>query len=256
MSFSISEKMAELKAAMPKDTQFKRWLEQSDLWCWLYSYYRINGRLVNKGSIAAMVGGELRDNIALSDYAFAAECRDMYSDMQIYLSMDAELDARMVSRWAGILTQPSDPRQEGTLYRLNTPIVYEWEFIPPHFRELPSLADGLLRSLQPSKNSLKDPVDLACKLHLELNRLYLFGEDTSLLSFAALLYCLLQAGLPFPEVSATDTEYNKLVKDYLEGHDPGPFTDMIKRSIFNRIDKILHILEHAEQNDTEAEKDA
>ena len=250
MTEAISEKLAELKARRPADPEFKKWMEQSDLWCWMYSLYRITGRRIAKSSVAAVLDGEFRDDIALVDYAFAGNCREMYADMRGCLYMDDDLDARMLSRWAGLITSPETPRRDGTLFRLNNPIVYEWELIPPHFKELGSMTDGILKSLQPIERQ-EDPIDAAARLHLELNRLYLFGEDTILLSMAALFYLFMKLGIPFPELSATDTEYNKLTARYLETRDSSDFTGMLKRSVFNRLDSILDLLKQAEPEDQE-----
>ena len=51
----IAEKAAELKRIMPDDPQLNDWLRQSDLWCWLYSYFRISGQVVSRSSVASMV---------------------------------------------------------------------------------------------------------------------------------------------------------------------------------------------------------
>jgi len=250
MTEAISGKLAELKASRPADPEFKKWMDQSDLWCWMYSLYRITGRRISRKTVATVLQGEFRDDIPLSDYAFAGNCRDMYADMRGCLYMDADLDARMLSRWARLITSPDTPRQDGTLYRLNNPIVYEWEFIPPHFREVGSLTDGVLKSLQPVERQA-DPIDAAARLHLELNRLYLFGEDTVLLSLAALFYLLMKLNLPFPEISATDVEYNKMTANYLETRDSSAFSAMLERSIFNRLDSILDLLKQAKPEDQE-----
>ena len=250
MTEAISEKLAQIKARRPADPEFKKWLEQSDLWCWMYSLYRITGRRISRSTVATVLEGEFRDDIALVDYAFAGYCRDMYADMRGYLSMDADLDARMLSRWAGMISSPQGPHQEGTFYRLNNPIVYEWELIPPHFREIGSMADGLLRSLQPIEKQ-SAPIDAAGRLHLELDRLYLFGEDTIMLSMAALFYLFRKLGLPFPELSATDTEYNKMTARYLETRDSSDFTGMLERSIYNRLDSILDLLKQAEPEENQ-----
>lgn len=250
MTEAISQKLAELKARRPADPEFKKWQDQSDLWCWMYSLYRITGRSIARSTVATVLQGEFRDDIPLADYAFAGNCREMYADMRGSLYMDTDLEARMLSRWAGIITSPDGPRQDGTLFRLNNPIVYEWEFIPPHFREIASLTDGLLKSLQPVEKQA-DPLDAAARLHLELNRLYLFGEDTVLLSLAALFYLFMKLGLPFPELSATDVEYNKMTAHYLDTRDSSAFTAMLERSIFNRLDSILDLLKQAEPEDQE-----
>ena len=100
MTEAISGKLAELKARRPADPEFKKWMDQSDLWCWMYSLYRITGRSIARSTVATVLQGEFRDDIPLSDYAFAGNCREMYADMRGSLYMDADLDARMLSRWA------------------------------------------------------------------------------------------------------------------------------------------------------------
>ena len=83
---------------------------------------------------------------------------------------------------------------------------------------------------------------------MELNRLYPYGEDTVLMSMTALLYCILRLGLPAPELSIGDIEYNKMAVKYFEDRDIEPFADMLKRSIFNRLDQVLGIIKQAAEN--------
>ena len=250
----IAEKAAELKRIMPDDPQLKDWLRQSDLWCWLYSYFRISGQVVSRSSVASMVSGELKEDIALSLYAFAGRYRDVYYDMSSCLAMDADLDAKTLSRWAGMLTDPQEPRREGSLYRLNSPIIYEWEHIPPHFKDLPKYTEELLKNSRELLR-VKDPIELAARMHMELNRLYPYGEDTVLMSMTALLYCILRLGLPAPELSIGDIEYNKMAVKYFEDRDIEPFADMLKRSIFNRLDQVLGIIKQAAENAVQNEQE-
>ena len=244
----IRQKKAQLDAAMPSNPEFKSWIEQSDLWCWLYSMFRISGQRLSKSSVVAMVAGELRDDVPLSSYAFVKSYKDVYYDMKNYLAMGADLDIKMLDRWAGmILGKPCiDPAS--TLYRQNNPIIYEWELIPAHFREIREKLSEILRTAAGIKDP-KDPLAKASYVHLEIDRLYPYGEDTVFVSGAALMFLLLQLGLPVPELSVGDIEYNKMIAKYAEDLDRSEFVSMLSRSVYNRLEAVLSLARQAGEKD-------
>ena len=244
----ILKKKQELLESMPKNPQFSAWLEQSDLWCWLYSVFRISGQRGSNASVVAMLAGELRDDVPLSSYAFVKNYKDVYYDMKRCIQMQATLDVRMLDRWAGMLLGKDFAAPERTLYRTNNPIVYEWELIPAHFRQIREELSGILRTAAQVKDP-KDPLDKAAFVHLEVDRLYPYGEDTAAVSMAALLYQILQLGLPVPELSVGDIEYNKMIAKYVEDKDRSAFTDMLERSIYNRLDAVLSLARQAGERD-------
>ena len=236
----IKEKKARLDACGPLSPDLRAWVEQSDIWCWLYSMFRISGRKMQKNNVVAMVAGELRDDIPLSAYAVAKGFKDVYSDMKACLQMKADLDLKMLDRWAGMLLgKPSDDPQNG-LYRQNNPIIYEWELIPVHFRQIKEELTALLRRAAQIKDP-KDPMDKASFVHLEIDRIYPYGEDTAMVSGAALMYLIMQQGLPLPELSVGDIEYNKMIAKYAEDLDRGDFCGMLSRSVYNRLDAVCSL---------------
>ena len=242
----ILQKKAELKAMMPDDPEFTSWLEQSDLWCWLYSLLRIMGKRVSKGSVVAILAGELRDDVPLSLYAFVKSCKDVYYDMKSSLQMQSALDVKLLNRWAGMLLDKDSVFPEATLYRSNNPIVYEWELIPAHFREIKERFAEIFKNAA----QVKDPklsIEKAAYICLETNRLYPYGEDTVIASSAALLYQILEMGLPMPELPVGDVEYNKMIAKYVEDKDPSAFINMLERSIYNRLDAVISIARQAEE---------
>lgn len=247
----IQQKSKELAACMPSNPQFWTWIEQSDLWCWLYSMFRVSGRKMSKNSIVAMVAGELRDDAPLSAYALVNNCKIIYSDMKSYISMQADLDVRMLNRWAGMLLDKPSADPAETLYRQNNPIIYEWELIPAHFREINAKLTELLRTAAQIKDP-KDPMDKISYVHLEIDRLYPYGEDTAMVAGLALMYLILQLGLPVPELSVGDIEYNKMIAKYAEDLDREPFRDMLSRSVYNRLDVVTGLARQAGENNYEA----
>ena len=147
----IKQKQSELAACMPQSPEFVSWLQQSDLWCWLYSFLRIQGEKVSKNSIVAAFSGELKDDIPLSLYAFVKNYKDVYQDMKTSLAMGDTLSLKMLNRWAGMLLDKDDAVPEETLYRTRNPIVYEWGLIPVHFREIREELTGVLKAAAAAK---------------------------------------------------------------------------------------------------------
>jgi len=240
----IAQKQTELARCMPKDPEFSAWLVQSDLWSWAYSFLRIQGERVSKSSVVAALSGQLKDDVPLSLYAFLSRYKGVYQDMKTSLAMGLNLDLRMLNRWAGMLTGRDDSVPEKTLYRSNNPIIYEWELIPVHFREIKEELSSVLRTAAAAKHPA-DPLDKAAYVHLEIDRLYPYGEDTALVSSAALLYELMQLGLPAPELSVGDVEYNKMIAKYAEDRNRSAFTDMLSRSVYNRLEAVLTLARQA-----------
>ena len=244
----IREKKAQLDACMPSNPEFRTWMEQSDLWCWLYSMFRISGERMPKNDVVAMAAGDLKENVPLSAYAAAKNYKDVYSDMKTCIMMGQDLDIKMLNRWAGMLLgKPSDDLQNG-LYRQNNPIIYEWELIPVHFHEIKDVLSEILHTAARVKEP-KDPLDKASYVHLELDRLYPYGEDTAKVSGAALMYMIMQLGLPLPELSVGDIEYNRMVAKYVDDLDREPFCSMLSRSVFNRLDAVLDLAKQAAESE-------
>ena len=244
----IRQKKAQLTEAMPSNPEFKNWIEQSDLWCWLYSMFRITGQRLSKNSVVALLAGELRDDVPLSAYAFVKNYKDVYYDMKSCLAMGADLDLRMLDRWAGMLLDKPSSDPAATLYRQNNPIIYEWELIPAHFREIKDRLSSILRTASQIKDPA-DPLDKASYVHLEIDRLYPYGEDTAFVSGAALMYLILQLGLPVPELSVGDIEYNKMIAKYADDLDRSEFVSMLSRSVYNRLDAVLNLARQAGEKD-------
>ncbi len=240
----ILQKKKELQGCMPQNPEFRTWIEQSDIWCWAYSLLRVQGQRISKDIVVATQAAQLRDDIPLSLYAFVNNCKDAYFDMRTSIAMGDRLDLRMLNRWAGMLLGKSSLEPEKTLYRTNNPIVYEWELIPVHFRELRDELSAVLRTAAQAKDP-EDPLDVAAYVHLEIDRLYPYGEDTTSVSFAALVYMLLKLGLPVPELSVGDIEYNKMIAKYAEDRDRSEFKNMLERSVFNRTDAVLGLARQA-----------
>ena len=233
----IEEKNELLKTYRRRSAELAKWLQQSDLWYWIYSYYQIKGAPMRKRDIVDILDGKIVESVPIDAYAFIPGCAQLQKDMQSCVEMQNHPDMKLLERWASMVYG------EVPALREKNPIVYEWEHIPMHFAELPQELDKLFKKAHTGRFS-GTPIERAAWLHLEFLRLYPYGEDTAKMGFLLLMYSLMQAGLPLPQLNLTDREYNSLVADYLnemKGSGLRPFCDMLERALVNRLEAALQI---------------
>ena len=238
----IQEKKSEFVSLLPDDQDFFDWLDQSNLWCCLFSMLKLTGKQVSKNTVVSMISGEILEDVPLSLYAFSKSLRDVYADMKSYISMQSTLDKRMLNRWMGMF-----PESDGAeaLYRLKNPVVREWNLIPVHFRSIDEEFDALFKRVQRVKSEM-DPVSAVSYMHLAIDKLYPYGENTVVMAFLAVMYRLMQLGIPMPELLTDPDAYNRAVAAFVNNADISSFNDVLMKSICTRLDSICSMLRQYE----------
>ena len=167
----IDQKRTEYLNHRGNDPQLRKWLKDSDLWHWLYTVMRLTGKPVSRRQIIDLLGGALDENLPLNVYEFVHGCAAVHKDMEASIQMQADPDVRMLLRWYEMAFG-----KEGA-FRRNNPVVYQWNFVPPHFYDVKDMTDALLRR-HASHHAQPDPVERALDLALGLLRIYPFGDET------------------------------------------------------------------------------
>ncbi|MBQ9912378.1 MAG: Fic family protein [Firmicutes bacterium] len=243
----IREKLKELKENFPQNPEFRSWMQQSDQWSWVYSILRIRGEKVHKTAVVNMIQGSISEDLTLSAYILADHFRTVYQDMIGYIGMSTDLEQKMVLRWAKMILDLDPSVPDSSVFRQNRNVIYEWDLIPEPEEKVPELFSQLLKEYKLAGFDEEDPLKRAVKLHLEINRLYPFGEDTTFMSMIVLMFSLLELGYPLPQLSFDDREYNRMMADYIGNGDPEPFQDILERSIYNRLEAVVSLARQANE---------
>ena len=237
----IKYKYGELLKNYPQNPEFSKWVKQSDLWNWIYSLMIIRGDKVHKTSMVKYIDAELDENLPLSLYAFAQSWQEIYNDQKRFIDMQTSLTLSMVCRWAKMLLYLDPETSDDDILRKNHVVVYEWEHIPVDESKVKSCLEDAIKNYVNSKKDNDNVLDSAMELHLELNKIYAFGENTIMMSMVVLMFCLLELGYPLPELSADDREYNRLMAEYTDTGKSEKIKDMFYRSIYNRVETVCSL---------------
>ncbi len=239
MTELISEKLKAISEHGPGSAELRQWIDQSSVWYWLWSVFNVQGEPVGKRDIVMVLEGGLCESIPLNLHSFMHDYSAVYRDMKLSLTMDQALDPKTLDRWYEMLCGKKEH-----IYRMNNPIVYEWELIPVHFRDIKREYEAAVRNVLHVR--VENEVERAARMCLEISRVYPYGPDTAVMSLLAAQYVLLAAGIPFPRLTAGDVDYNKLISAYAEEGDCGGLISMFERSVLNRLEEVLQYTIEAE----------
>ncbi|MCQ2552411.1 MAG: hypothetical protein MJ148_03570 [Clostridia bacterium] len=232
----IEAKLNEVKTNLPDNAQFKEWLLNSNLWSWIYSCFLAQGQNVSKPCIVDMTEGKLRDEAPLSCYTFVLAVKDIYMDMQNDISMLSDPSLKLFKRWAKLFGCED--------YRQSNPVIFEYGFVPCHFRMIDEELDEAFRKYASSR---EDGIKASADLFLDIIKAFPYDEETVDMAFVVLMYCLLEHGYPLPELGLTERDFNAMISECMKEKDYSNFYSLLGRNIYNRLDAILLIEKQANE---------
>ena len=240
MYLDLEEKLELYRKSRPDKPEYAAWEEESALWGWLFSCLKFRGTPLEKGQIVNILRGELMENISLDHYGFLHRYREVYRDIRNHLEMKTSLTTALLNRFYSMIFR------KPAAFRTSNPVVYEWSYNPPHFREVPEQMDLLFRQTA-QKRRTTDPLTSAAQTHLGILEIYPYGEDTVTMAGVGLLYALMENGLPAGYLFASEQEYNQQITAYLNTGNGEAFREMLGRSIINRLDVLIQVGRAAEE---------
>ena len=244
----IKYKYSELLNNYPQNPEFSAWIKRSDLWSWIYSVMNIRGDKVRKSSMVKYIEAELDESLPLNLYAFAQNWQEIYSDQKRFIDMQTSLTLPMICTWAKILLNIDPDTDDDQLFRKNHVAVYEWEHIPIDESKAKEAVEEALKKYVRTKNE-DNALSNAIDLHLELNKIYAFGENTTMISMVVLMFCILELGYPLPTLSVDDRAYNRMMAEYIASNNSAPLKDMFCRCIYNRVEAIWALAMEAKETE-------
>ncbi len=233
----IAEKLDEYRSIRSRDPQLRKWLKDSDLWYWLYTVLRLMGRPLTRQQIVMMLEGKLDESLPLDLYGFVHGCAAVYKDMEECIQMQSSPDLRLLRRWYAMASG-----SECSLRDTNQ-VVYQWNYVPPHFRELPQALSRALKKASSIRG--EDPAAAAAENVIEFLSLYPFCEDSIVMAGFMVMYEFIEADIPIPSLTVGEREFNEMIASCLGGESPERLTGVFERSLLNRLEAVLQVCRQA-----------
>ncbi len=265
----IQQKLALLGQKKPCSTRMSARLKEMDLEDWMFSCLRLAGSDISRESIRKILREEVVTEVSLAEYQKVYRCAETFKALQDMKEMHCDLMCG-----SGIRRLYQAVFDEEPHYRQSNPVLQKWDYLPPHCREIKAQMEALYRqaanrdfcrgqasgALQGAGDGRRacawgeppwNPLWQACLIHMRMLEIYPFGEASEEISRYAMLYEMLCVGFPAAAVSMSKQEYDTCIARYLKTGDLQPFYMSMLRSVYNKIEVMLQLLESGREEEEE-----
>ena len=236
----LNAKIEEYQGLGPVVPEARKWLEDSNLWMLLYTVLCQRGVRIEKKTLAAMLSGQILEDVNIDLYGFCFRLRDVFKDMISAVEMQATLNTKMLDGWYQDLLEP-----DGPVHRRDNAVVYDIGFIPCHFYEITERMDRLFKAM----SGVTDGALRAAELQMGIINIYAYGQDTITMALLAAAYALLEANIPLPSYPVSEDEYRRLISACINDGNEEPFCSMHYRSLINRLETVIQVYREASETE-------
>lgn len=204
---------------------------------WVWSDFVLDGSLLTKEETERLLQGELLPNASLQEHSRAAFCEEMIHCMGDLLRLEIDLDLKTLNKLYGYYngTQSAE-------YRSENPVLPQLNYAPLHFKEIEAEMKKLFY-WSFSKEAPDNVLELSAILHNRIAEIYPYGADSFAMARTAAQYTLMRNGLPAVFWDLKEQEYYGLMRPYMEKKDILPMYRFLERSVYNRQEVLLQLME-------------
>lgn len=243
----IKKRLLILKNRQPYQPEIAEYMGEMNRLDWICSCRCLSGEAISRENIKKILDGELVVEVGLQTHQLIFRYAAMMKRVESMLEMDTSLGERELLELYRFLLEPEpQTRPDGsvTYYRRNNPVLAEWKYTPPDFREVGEQMKLLFHWLLCKRDEIDpdmDPILRAAVLHNRLIEIYPFDSDSALMARAAMFYELRAAGFPPVRLDLDEQEYNEAIVLYLKKEDSTPLYNALLNSICNQLGLMMQI---------------
>lgn len=229
-----------LESRKPYNPEIRRELKRMELLELIYTSLHLDGSGVKKEDIQKILDGEfvavgttVNDHLAIQNYI------ETISFMGNLLDMDSEVNFKVIEDLHDISCGG-----EGSICRRSNPILYTFDYNPPHWQEVRAKMEELIRWIYDADVLLENNKILkAVIIHNKIVEIYPFEYNCESTARLVMYYALLKEGYPIFELRLSEAEYNNAIIEYLKTKKTEALYSAVERSIYNKLDVILQLTE-------------
>lgn len=239
MYHEILKKKKILEGRKPYSIELRKQLKTDELCDLIYTALHLDGSVFTKSQVREVLNGGYVKEATINDHLSIEHHLDVMSHIDALLSMDTEIDLRVIEEIHDILCG-----SEGPVWRKSNPVLYTLDYIPPHYSEVAGrMSDFIQWCYKADSDPDINPLLKAADIHNRIIEIYPFEYGVEATARVLMYYSLMRKGYPVFELRANEQEYNSAVIEYLKHKKIEPFYRLLERNLFNKLDTMLQITE-------------
>lgn len=204
---------------------------------WIYTSNQLSGSdLTLKDSLTILKDQYLLDK-TIEDHLNVRNHEEAISYVNKVIALGEGLSIKKIWTLHNILVLEEED------YRDNNPVLQHMQYVPPHFKDIPNLMEGLINWYHTQTKDM-NPVLKGVLMHHKLIAIYPFNHYTEKTARALLNYELLKSGLPPVDFEMDDDRYFKLIARYLKSQDHSEFYEVICKKVYLRLELFLRLTDN------------
>lgn len=233
----ILKKKQILDGRKPYSLEIRKQLKNDELCDLIYTALHLDGSVFTKEQVREVLDGGYVKEATINDHLSIEHHIDVISHLDTLLDMNTDIDLRVMEEINDVLCG-----SEGPVWRTSNPILYTFDYVPPHYSEVREKTADFVRWCYNADEETKgNPILKAALIHNKIIEIYPFEYSTEAAARVLMYYSLMKAGFPIFELRVNEQEYNSAVIEYLKHKKTEPFYSLLERSLFNKLDVMLQI---------------
>jgi len=233
----IRKKKLILESRRPYEAELNAEIREIDLIDMIYSNFRLSGIRLEKEQIKAIMHGNVIREATIEEHTIVNNYVELYYTMNDMLEMGSGLNMKTLMAFYSCIC---DSTEDG--YRKTNPIVHEFSYNPPHFKEIEEQMQNLMSiTAREDRDDMENELMKAVRFHNRLIAIYPFENHNEELARICLWFYMKSKGYPVFFINLSEQEYNTAIAGYIK---TGDFTLMyngMERSLYNKMEH-LYIL--------------
>lgn len=237
MYHEIKKRQVILEGRRPYPIEVSNFLEELDALDFIFSLLYLDGNLAQRDEVKAIINGEIRENLSVSDHTTIAKYRQGLHEMRFMADIHTDLTEKSLFRLYDAMYQPFTIG-----YRKNNLEVKALQYTPPHFFEIEEQIQVLFQWLY-SEERERNPIINAAQLHNRIIEIWPFENDSPAIGRIAAQYYLVRHDFPIISWDVGVKQYYNAVNQYIQREDFRPIYDILESGIYNKQELLLQLTE-------------
>ncbi len=246
----INKRRIILERRMPFSKDVYEFLDEMNITDMIFTSMQLDGGNMKRETIIGILKGNFYTDVSLMEHVKVQRYKELFLELNAMCRMKTEISEAVFSHVYKIIND------EEMSLREDNPVVYEWEYNPPHPREIKSMMNVLINWIgrdgraYDNANPLETPdlrespsdfVLRAAYLHCRIVEIYPFGDKSAELARIMMYYYLMLKGYPVFRLDMNEQQYNTAIGEYLKNGNIGMFYEEIGRALFKKTELMMQI---------------